>query len=184
MVQLWKRSYGELSLSPWSHAILSTILELCLHSIFVAVKVFDIPYYPFIISIILAIKSRDSSDFLLNFAFKLYLHDSIVYVQKLLKIFHFEIMLSADNISTSIKKEICLHLKYIYELDIPFHANSKPNLFLIFCLLLSEQIGSAGPCPIFKNKYFFLLYSHFPQIHCHHPRPHHQLSPCMYQALS
>lgn len=70
-------------------------------------------------------------------------------------------MLSADNISTSIKKEICLHLKYIYELDIPFHANSEPNLFLIFCLLLFKQIGSAGPCPIFKNKYFFLLYSHF-----------------------
>ena len=51
------------------------------------------------------------------------------------------------NISTNIKKDNCLNLEIIYEWGIPLHSNSKPNLFLVFCLLLFKQLGSAGLSP-------------------------------------
>lgn len=36
-------------------------------------------------------------------------------------------MLSAANISASIKKDNCLNLECMYELGIPFHSISKSN---------------------------------------------------------
>lgn len=46
-------------------------------------------------------------------------------------------MLSAANISASIKK--CLNLECTYELGIPFHSISKYSEFLVFCLRLFKE---------------------------------------------
>ena len=51
------------------------------------------------------------------------------------------------NISTNIKKDNCLNLEIIYERGVPLHSNSKSNLFLVFCLLLFKQLGSADLSP-------------------------------------
>lgn len=70
IIQLQKRSCGEMSLSPQSQLVLSTSLESCCHPTFVAMKTFTLLHHHLIIFMILAIKSGDSYS-QLNLVFKL-----------------------------------------------------------------------------------------------------------------
>lgn len=69
---------------------------------------------------------------------------------------------AANNISTSIRKDNSLNLRYIYELGILFYSNSKPNLFLKFCVLLRKHIEWAGSIFHSKKKLLPLVLSFSP----------------------